>query len=115
MEEGNLNMSGLSMKAAILEKLNAPLVVEEIVIPKLDVGQVLVKVHCSGICGKQMGEISGWYGEDKYLPHLLGHEGGGEVIDIGPGVRNVQKGDHVVMNWRKGIGIESVPAKYGRG
>lgn len=107
-------MSGLSMKAAILEKLNAPLVIEEIVIPKLELGQVLVKVHCSGICGKQMGEISGWYGEDKYLPHLLGHEGGGEVIDIGPGVSNVKKGDHVVMHWRKGVGIESIPPKYGR-
>ncbi len=103
-----------NFKAAILEKLNAPLVVDWLSLPKLEVGQVLVKVHVSGICGKQMGEISGHYGEDKYLPHLLGHEGGGEVFEIGPGVTIVKPGDHVVMHWRKGKGIDAVPPKYGR-
>ncbi len=103
-----------TFKAAILEKLNAPLVVDWLNLPELGVGQVLVEVHCSGICGKQMGEISGWYGEDKFLPHLLGHEGGGVVVEIGVGVKNVKVGDHVVMHWRKGIGIESDFPKYRR-
>lgn len=103
------------MKAAILEKLNSPLVVDYIEVPRLEVGQVLVKVYCSGICGKQIGEISGLYGDDKYLPHLLGHEGGGEVIEIGPGVVHINIGDHVVMHWRKGTGIESAAPKYRRG
>ncbi len=107
-------MDNFEMKAAILEKLNSPLVVDKVTVPKLDVGQVLVKVSCSGICGKQIGEISGLYGEDKYLPHLMGHEGGGIVIEIGPGVTQVKKNDHVVMHWRKGLGIESSPPKYKR-
>lgn len=105
----------MRFKAAILEKLNSPLTIDYLEVPKLDAGQVLVKVHCSGICGKQIGEISGLYGEDKFLPHLLGHEGGGVVIETGPGVRNVHKNDHVVMHWRKGIGIESNFPKYKRG
>lgn len=105
-------MSDLIMKAAILEKLNTPLVVDEVQVPDLDCGQVLVKVHCSGICGAQIGEISGAKGEDKYLPHLLGHEGGGVVVETGPGVTHVKKGDHVVMHWRKGVGIEATPPKY---
>lgn len=100
------------MKAAILEKLNAPLVVDEIEIPALDCGQVLIEVHASGICGAQIGEISGAKGEDKYLPHLLGHEGGGIVMDVGPGVTQVKKGDHAVMHWRKGTGIEAAFPKY---
>ncbi len=102
----------MRMRAAVLEKLNHPLVVQELEVPNLSYGQVLVRVHVSGICGKQIGEISGWYGEDKYLPHLLGHEGGGVVEAVGPGVTKVKKGDHVVLHWRKGLGIESAPPKY---
>ena len=104
----------MKMKAAILEKLNAPLVIDELEIPVLECGQVLVKVHASGICGKQIGEISGHYGKDPYLPHLLGHEAGGIVADIGPGVTQVKQGDHVVMHWRKGVGIESNCPMYHR-
>lgn len=102
------------MKAAILEKLNAPLVVDELDIPDLDCGQVLVHVYRSGICGAQLAEIAGTRGEDKYLPHLLGHEGGGEVVETGAGVTQVRQGDHVVMHWRKGAGIQSNPPKYKR-
>jgi S-(hydroxymethyl)glutathione dehydrogenase / alcohol dehydrogenase len=107
-------MDKLEIKAAILEKLNSPLIVDKIIVPELNVGQVLVKVGCSGICGKQVGEISGLYGDDKYLPHLMGHEGGGVVIETGLGVTQVKKNDHVVMHWRKGKGIESSPPQYER-
>jgi len=100
------------MKAAILVKQKAPLVVAEVEIPKLDAGQVLVKVECSGICGKQLDELSGRQGEDRFLPHLLGHEGAGIVVDIGPGVRKVKKGDHVVLHWMKGSGIDSNPPRF---
>ena len=69
--------------AAILVELEKPLVLEEIQIPKLTFGQVLVLVICSSICGSQLGEIDGVKGEDPYLPHLLGHEGSGNVLEIG--------------------------------
>ncbi len=98
--------------AAILVELKKPLVVEEIEIPALRYGQVLVKVLCSGICGSQIGEINGAKGPDKYLPHLLGHEGAGEVLECGEGVRTVKPGDRVVLHWRKGAGIEAPAAKY---
>ena len=100
------------MKAAVLVKLNEPVVVKELAIPKLSFGQVLVKIHASGICGAQMGEISGANGDDKYLPHLLGHEGGGEVLEIGPGVSTVRPRDRVVLHWRKGTGMEANPPTY---
>jgi S-(hydroxymethyl)glutathione dehydrogenase/alcohol dehydrogenase len=102
-----------TMKAAILVKLKHPLVVDEVTLPPaLDVGQVLVNVHCSGICGSQLGEIDGVKGEDRFLPHLLGHEGSGTVVATGPGVRQVAAGDKVVLHWRKGPGIESPTPKY---
>jgi len=102
----------MKMKAAILEKLNAPLVLDEIKVPDLDCGQVLVQVHRSGICGAQIGEIGGAKGPDKFLPHLLGHEGGGVVAGVGPGVTSVREGDHVVMHWRRGAGIHARTATY---
>ncbi len=78
----------------------------------LEAGQVLVKVLYSGICGAQLGEIDGAMGEDKSLPHLLGHEGVARVLAVGPGVRHVKDGDTVVMHWRKGRGIEAATPKY---
>lgn len=102
----------MKTRAAILQELNAPLILDEIEVPKLGVGQVLVQVFCSGICGAQIGEISGVKGPDKFLPHLMGHEGGAVVLETGPGVSHVRPGDRVCMHWRKGAGIQSLPAKY---
>lgn len=102
-----------TMKAAILVEQKKPLVIDEIHLPStLEVGQVLVKIHFSGICGSQLGEIDGTKGEDKFLPHLLGHEASGTVIDIGAGVKHVKPGDVVVLHWRKGLGIEGSPPNY---
>ena len=97
-----------TMKAAVLTELKAPLVIAELQMPKtLAVGQVLVKIHFSGVCGSQLGEIDGAKGEDGFLPHLLGHEASGTVLGIGPGVKHVKPADKVVLHWRKGLGIES--------
>jgi S-(hydroxymethyl)glutathione dehydrogenase/alcohol dehydrogenase len=102
------------MRAAILVELHKPLVVDEVELPEhLEAGQVLVKIHCSGICGSQLGEIDGAKGEDRFLPHLLGHEGSGSVVEVGPGVRYVRPGDTVVLHWRKGAGIEAMTPTYG--
>ncbi len=109
----NLNTFPEKMKAAILTELKAPLIIAELELPnELTIGQVLVKIHYSGICGSQLGEIDGAKGPDNYLPHLLGHEGSGEVIAIGPGVKHVKPGNTVVLHWRKGLGIEADPPVY---
>ena len=100
-------------QAAILVELKTPLIIDEIELPaSLDVGQVLVKIHYSGICGSQLGEIDGAKGEDKYLPHLLGHEGSGTVLAVGPGVRHIKPQAKVVLHSRKGLGIESATPIY---
>lgn len=98
--------------AAVLYGLNTPLVLAELEIPPLQKGHVLVQVLSSGICRSQLNEIKGYKGEDKYLPHLLGHEGAGIVMETGKGVKKVSIGDKVILTWIKGKGLEGLPAKY---
>jgi S-(hydroxymethyl)glutathione dehydrogenase / alcohol dehydrogenase len=103
------------MKAAVLYKTGEPLVVEnDIEIPDLQPGQVLVEVAYSGICRSQLMEARGKRGEDKYLPHLMGHEGAGNVVNVGKGVQKVSKGDPVVLTWIKGKGANCPGAIYNK-
>lgn len=105
----------LRFKAAILECSNKPLVLDEVIFEgPLKDGQVLVRIHYSGICGKQIEEIQAAGGVDPYLPHMLGHEGSGEVIDVGPGVKKVKPGDLTVLQWVKGSGMDAVRPLYKR-
>src|SRR6201993_905094 len=100
-------------RAAILAQSRQPLVVDEIALPEaLDVGQVLVKVLHTTICGAQINEIDAVKGPDKFLPHLLGHEASAEVVEIGPGVTAVKPGDTVVLHWRPSNGIQSRTPAY---
>ena len=101
------------MKAAILVELNKPLVIGDVELPEtLEFGQILVKIQYTSICGSQINEILGMKGPDKFLPHLLGHEGSGIVQKCGPGVSRARPGDSVVLHWRKGDGIQSDTPKY---
>jgi S-(hydroxymethyl)glutathione dehydrogenase/alcohol dehydrogenase len=100
------------MKAAVLEKINSPLTIKEVGLTALKVGQVKVRVLVSGLCGAQLQEIAGLKGNEKFLPHLLGHEGCGIVEEVGEGVTRVKVGDKVVMHWRVGAGIEAPFPSY---
>ena len=100
------------MKAAVLYKQNEPLVIEEIPLPNLEFGQVLVKLKASGVCHKQIEDVTGKQGEDPWLPHLLGHEGSGIVDSTGDGVTLCKPGDHVVLSWITGPGVNASPPKY---
>ncbi len=101
------------MKAAVLVESKKPLLITNLEIPnKLEFGQVLVKIFYSGLCGAQLNEIDALKGPDKFLPHLLGHEGSGIVEKIGDGVSTVKVGDNVVLHWRPSDGIQSNTPKY---
>lgn len=97
----------MKFKAAILEQINQPLSIKDVETTDLQYGQVLVKILVSGLCGAQLQEIAGLKGNEKFLPHLMGHEGSGIVEKVGIGVTTIKPGDKVVMHWRKGEGIES--------
>lgn len=106
----------MNTRAAVLYQTGDPLVVEsDIDIPTLQPGQVLVDMAYSGVCHSQLMEIQGKRGEDRYLPHLLGHEGSGIVVDSGKGVSKVKPGDEVILTWIKANGAENHGAKYRKG
>lgn len=98
--------------AAILTKLNSPLEIVQLNIPPLQYGQVLVQVHTASICGSQWLEICGYKNNEKFLPHMMGHEGCGTILDIGDGVTKVKPNDKVTIHWRKGNGLEGDFVKY---
>ena len=89
-----------------------PLVIDEVEVPALKRGQVLVEIHATRVCGSQIGEIDGVKGPDRFLPHLLGHEAGAIVLEIGPDVTHIAPDDRVVCHWRPGAGIDAGGSVY---
>jgi S-(hydroxymethyl)glutathione dehydrogenase/alcohol dehydrogenase len=109
----SLNPVKREMKAAVLSRLNEPLdVMSGIECAAPGRGQVLVKLAYSGVCHSQLMEVRGRRGPDAYLPHLLGHEGTGKVIEVGEGVSKVKPNDFVVLGWIKGRGLDGGGVHY---
>jgi S-(hydroxymethyl)glutathione dehydrogenase/alcohol dehydrogenase len=102
----------ITTEAAILVELAQPLVVDTLELPPLQPGQVLVDLAYSGVCHTQLLEVRGHRGPDRFLPHLLGHEGSGRVRSIGEGVTKVKPGDAVIVSWMKGSGAERLGTRY---
>jgi S-(hydroxymethyl)glutathione dehydrogenase/alcohol dehydrogenase len=102
----------MKTQAMLLVETGKPLVMAEIGIPALKPGQVLVEIAYSGACGTQVMEARGMKGEDKWVPHCLGHEGTGTVLEVGSAVTKVKAGDKVVLSWIRGTGIEAGGAVY---
>lgn len=93
------------MKAAILYETRRPFQIEEVEIDDPGPGKVLVKLMASGVCHSDWHVVKGEWESYQPLPAVLGHEGAGVVEAIGPGVRNVQVGDHVILSWRTNCGM----------
>lgn len=102
----------MKTEAGILVKTGEPLTLSELEIPPLKPGQVLVDIVFSGVCHTQILECRGYRGEDKYLPHCLGHEGSGIVNEIGPSITKVKPGDKVILSWMKGSGADVTSTIY---
>ena len=101
------------MKAAFINQLNKPLTIRDNVsYENLKKGQVLVKIKYTGICGSQLYEIYGGRDNKKYIPHLLGHEATGIVIDYHHSVKKIKKNDRVILTWIKSDGIQAENPNY---
>lgn len=101
-----------SFKAAVLTATGKPLEIHELFVPELQFGQILIQIQYSGICRSQLMESNGGRGVDKWLPHLLGHEGFGTVHDVGSGVTKVREGDEVIISWVRGLGIAAINPEF---
>lgn len=101
----------MKTKAAVLRNIGGPLVIEELDIPRLESGQVLVKILYSGLCRSNINEINGRKGSE-FIPHLTGHEASATVCEVGDGVTKVKEGDYVVCSWIKGSGLAAQRVTY---
>lgn len=89
-------------KAAVLFRLKSKLkIIQNFKLPKVGRNQLLVRIKYSSICGSQIMEIEGKRGKDKYLPHCLGHEGVGKIVEIGKNIKKFKIGDEVILSWIK--------------
>jgi len=102
----------LNSRAAVLVETGSALKLLNIEMPTLEDGQVCVKLAYSGVCQSQLAEVSGNRGIDDYLPHMLGHEGSGVVVQTGPEVKKVKPGDRVVLTWLRAEGADSGGVVY---
>ncbi len=85
----------MRVRAAVAYKAGDPLVVEEVDLEGPKAFEVLVEVKATGICHTDEFTRSGADPEGLF-PAIFGHEGAGVVVDIGPGVTSLKKGDHVI-------------------
>ena len=89
-------MSELITNAAVLREAKKPLSFEELTIDTPQAGEVRIKLRSCGVCHTDYSLAKGIL-DHQPIPSVLGHEGSGVIIDVGPGVTNVKVGDHVVM------------------
>jgi S-(hydroxymethyl)glutathione dehydrogenase/alcohol dehydrogenase len=85
----------MDVRAAVAHKAGAPLAIETVRLEGPKAGEVLVEIKATGICHTDEYTLSGADPEGLF-PSILGHEGAGVVVDAGPGVRSLKKGDHVI-------------------
>ena len=82
-------------RAAVAYEPNKPLVIETVDLEGPKAGEVLVEIKATGICHTDEFTRSGADPEGLF-PVVFGHEGAGVVVDVGPGVTTLEKGDHVI-------------------
>jgi len=87
------------MKAAVVHAFGQPLVIEEVDIPVVPPGQVLVRIVASGVCHTDLHAADGDWPVKPSLPFIPGHEGVGFVAAVGAGVTWVKEGDRVGVPW----------------
>lgn len=87
------------MIAAVAHAFGAPLAIEQIPIPEVTCGKILVKIMASGVCHTDLHAIHGDWPIKPELPLIPGHEGTGVVTAVGHGVHHLKEGDRVGIPW----------------
>src|SRR6201996_7793812 len=85
----------MNVRAAVAWKSGAPLSIETVQLEGPRAGEVLVELKATGLCHTDKYTLSGADPEGIF-PSILGHEGAGVVVDVGPGVTTLKRGDHVI-------------------
>jgi len=88
-----------TMKAAVVHTFGKPLAIEEVAIPEVAPGKILVRIEASGVCHTDLHAAEGDWPVKPALPFIPGHEGVGSVAAVGAGVAGVREGDRVGVPW----------------
>lgn len=88
-----------TMKAAVVDKLGAPLVIREVPIPEVGPRSILVRIEASGVCHTDLHAVEGDWPVKPTPPFIPGHEGVGTVAAVGAEVAGVKEGDRVGVPW----------------
>ncbi len=100
----------MRVRAAVLRQMSLPapyaqsrpLSIEEVEVAEPGPGELLIRIHAAGLCHSDLSAING--DRPWPLPIVVGHEAAGEVVGMGPGVSDIQLGDHVVLVFRPSCG-----------
>jgi S-(hydroxymethyl)glutathione dehydrogenase/alcohol dehydrogenase len=87
--------NSMRVRAAVAHHAGAPLSIETVDLSGPRAGEALIEIKATGVCHTDAYTLSGKDPEGLF-PSILGHEGAGVVVDVGPGVRSLKKGDHVI-------------------
>lgn len=85
----------MDTRAAVAHKAGDPLTIETVQLEGPKAGEVLVEIKATGVCHTDSFTLTGADPEGLF-PTILGHEGAGVVVDVGPEVKSLRKGDHVI-------------------
>ncbi len=88
-----------TMRAAVVHQAGGPLTIDEVPIPRPGHNQALVKVQTSGVCHTDLHAVHGDWPVKPTLPFIPGHEGYGEVVELGDRVQSLRVGDKVGNAW----------------
>ncbi|MDU6409820.1 MAG: alcohol dehydrogenase AdhP [Yersiniaceae bacterium] len=89
----------MTMKAAVVHAFNKPLQIEEVPVPSVGPGQILVKIAATGVCHTDLHAVQGDWPVKPNPPFIPGHEGVGHVVSVGAGVTHLKEGDRVGVPW----------------
>ncbi len=88
-----------TMKAALVRQFKKPLLIDEVPVPEVGQGQILVKIEACGVCHTDLHAADGDWPVKPNPPFIPGHEGVGTVAAVGAGVTAVREGDRVGVPW----------------
>ena len=92
----------MDVRAAVATAAGKPLEIATVQLDGPKAGEVMVEIKATGVCHTDEFTLSGADPEGLF-PAILGHEGAGVVVDVGPGVTSLKKGHHVIPLYTAGI------------
>jgi Zn-dependent alcohol dehydrogenase len=92
----------MKIRAAVLPGVGRPFELAELELDPPRAGEALVRLHASGVCHSDQNAIDGT--ATTPCPAVLGHEGAGVVVSVGPGVTRIRPGQHVALSWAPACG-----------